>query len=159
MEERAQLNGDLATKLKGPIGPEIIPWIWSRYHRMGRGLGRDGYLREYGKEALVPLLTDAVGLGRPNAISANSWKRATRMTAIAVDSAIRDAPRDDPARLLHPDEVDRFFDAQEKLLGQGPGLKRLLNVWTCLAESGPHGKQYVDRERPALLEVLGNPTP
>jgi hypothetical protein len=36
-ELKARFNDDLAEKLKGPVGPEIIRWVWSRFTPMAEG--------------------------------------------------------------------------------------------------------------------------
>jgi hypothetical protein len=156
-DEKERLNEDLAARLRGSVGPDIIPWIWSRYARMAKGTSSERYVRFYRRLALVPLLSDAVRSGRPNAISPASWNRAVEMTDTALASVIRPAPDSDPAGLLAPEEADRFFDSLEELLGQGPGRGSLLGVWNRLAQAGPCSKQYVEREQPALLEVLEGP--
>jgi hypothetical protein len=41
IEEKDLLNNELAEKLRGTVGPDIIPWIWSRYTRMAKGTSFD----------------------------------------------------------------------------------------------------------------------
>ena len=151
---KERLNEDLSKRLRGSNGPEIIPWIWTRYARMVKGRGQEGYVRSYRRLALVPLLSDVLRSRRPLTIPPTSWNRAVEMTDTALASVIRRAPDSDPARLLAPEEADRIFDSMEEILVKGPDRGILLGVWDGLDRAGPFSKQYVEREKPALIEVL-----
>jgi hypothetical protein len=52
--EKEQLNQDMAERLNGASGPDIIPWIWSRYTRMAKGTSSERYVRFYQRLALRP---------------------------------------------------------------------------------------------------------
>jgi hypothetical protein len=54
LSEKERLNRDMAERLNGASGPEIIPWIWSRYGRMAKGTRSESYVRSYQGLALRP---------------------------------------------------------------------------------------------------------
>jgi hypothetical protein len=54
LSEKERLNRDMAERLNGASGPEIIPWIWSRYERMAKGTSSESYVRSYQRLALSP---------------------------------------------------------------------------------------------------------
>jgi hypothetical protein len=53
-EEKERFNEDLAERLRGSVGPDIIPWIWSRYTRMAKGTNCESYVEHYRAVAGIP---------------------------------------------------------------------------------------------------------
>jgi hypothetical protein len=54
LTEKERLNEDMAQRLSGGSGSDIIPWIWCRYERMAKGTSSENYVRFYRRLALRP---------------------------------------------------------------------------------------------------------
>lgn len=53
-EEKERFNEDLAERLRGSVGADIIPWIWSRYTQMAKGTNCESYVERYRAMAGIP---------------------------------------------------------------------------------------------------------
>lgn len=151
-ERRQRLVEALGQRLKKPIGPDLIPWIWDDYAAMTRGTSYERYVRGYRGAATVPLLLDALA-SRPPGVAPDAWDRAVQETGEAIDTVIM--PRSGASPLATAEEQDRFLRSVATILARPASRARLLAVWQALAASGPSGRSYADERLGSIRRGLG----
>jgi len=150
-DSRKRFVDALEKRLKGPVGPDMIPWIWDGYAAMAKGRSFERYVRTYRCAAIGPLLIDALAV-RPNGVAPDAWDRTVRETQAAIEAIIG----------LHwsavtpaaAEEQDRFLDSVAAILARPVGSARLLAVWMEIAKAGPSGRSYVEARLASIRRDL-----
>ena len=141
IRSRRRLIDSILERLQGPVGPELIAWIWDEYAAMARGTSSEGFVRGHRCIALAPLLLDSLSI-KPLGIAPDAWDHAVQETETAIDVVM--AHHFDSGSASTAEEQDRFLSSVAALLGRPVGAGKLLAVWDELAKSGPTGKKYVE---------------
>jgi hypothetical protein len=150
VRSRERLIEALRLRLQGPVGPELIPWIWDEYTAMARGTCSEGFVRGYRCTAVLPVLRDALSV-RPPDVAPGVWGRATRETTAALEAFHVGHGGGNAPRSV---EEERFLGSVAAILTRPLGRGRLLSVWERLAESGPAGRDYAGQRLASLRRDL-----
>ena len=146
---RERLVDALGERVQGPVGPELIPWVWDGYAALMRGNSSEGFVRSYRCHAIAPLLRDALVV-RPRGIAPDAWDRAVHETGAAIDAVIGKFG----GTASTAEEQDRFLSSVAAILARPVGRGKLLAVWEEIAASGPSGKSYVNGRLASIRQDL-----
>lgn len=151
-ETRERLVDALSVRIQGPIGPDLIPWIWDGYANMARGTSFEQYIRWYRCLAVGHLLTDDLAV-RPKETAPDAWERVMRETTREIDAII--GVRPDEHTSATDEEIDRFLGSVAGILARPAGKKKILAVWAAIAASNSKKKSAISARLETIHESLG----
>lgn len=118
----------------------LVGYLLGEWHRHSRYNGERERIRQ-----LVVSLRDR----RPEVVSSEAWEAGIGWTMTAHLNVCFSP------RLVSREALFQLGRQLDERLASGIDAGTIEWVWDRLAETGPHGKQYIDRFRPVMQEAMG----